>query len=534
MAEQDSLPFTDEEQIELARPKSVTPRPSNDEEELGVPGVLPTSGWMEWVGNGSGGASDGGLVAQNFSTIPVDRLVEMRRSDGQARALLRVLTLPIRAAWREAEFVAPDYLEEGKNADEEVLFANRMFTLPPQMGGMEIPFGHVLRQILLAVLEGFSAFEEVRYVPKKGPLKGKLVLKKIAHRASESVRFRVDDNGNYMGFYQVAQKPDGQPVHVWIPPEKGFYYAVQEEENPFYGVSYFEAAHWHHTVKQRLYYISQVAAQFGAVPGRIGKLPASTKPREREAFKKALADFAFNTAMTVPHGYEVAPFNGVTGFDFVKLIDHHNMQMAKSVLATFMEKESRQVLIDNASRDEASDLLVMAIEAIMDEIAEAITHYLLPKYIDWNFKNGAYPVFKFPPLSDASRDVLKDLLTTVATAQSSQLTPEMIREMEKKMTLRLGLDVDYDAVDKREEEEKAKAEEQMAAFQQGGGAPGEEEAPEGESGEEESEEQEEVRPEFQSPDGMGGFQQFSATGVTISLDEIMAEMNRIAERDRLG
>lgn len=528
MAEESQLPLgplsvsDDDDALEFARRNGVTPKPPELEEELGVPSVLPTSNWMEWI---SGSGSDGGTVALNFSTIPVDKLVDMRRTDGQARALLRVLTLPIRAAWREAEFVAPDYLEDGQKADDEVEFANRMFALPPSHGGMEVSFGHVLRQILLAILEGFSAFEEVRYVPDKGPLKGKVVLKKLAHRSSDTIRFRVDDNGNFDGMYQIARRPNGDPVHVYLPKEKCWYYAVQEEENAFYGVSYFESAYWHHTVKKRLYYISQVAAQFGAVPGRVGQLPPSVKPSELRAFKKALADFSFNTAMTVPHGYAVNPFNGSTGFDFVKLLDHHNLAMAKSVLATFMEKESRQVLIDNANRDEASDLLVMAIESLMDEIAERITHHLMPKYIDWNFTNGAYPVFKFPPLSDSGRDVIKDLLTTIATAQSSMLTPEMIREMEKKMVLRLGLDVDYDEVDKREAEEKKQAEEQMAAQmgQQGG------EVTEGEEGGPTGPDTN-VPPEYQSDDGAGGYQSFSATGVTISMDAVLEEMRRMDER----
>lgn len=515
---------------------TVTPKPSEMEKELGVGSVLPTQSYLEFV---TGHALEAGKAfASNNSTIPLDHLITMRRSDGQARALLRVLTLPIRHALREAEFVAPSYLPEGTSTDKEVEFANQMFTLPPNHGGMTVPVGKFIRQVLLSVLEGFAAFEEVRYVPDVGPLKGKVVLKKMAHRDGRTIRFLVDEKGGFDGFKQIARRPDGEVIEATIPRDKAWYFATMEEENPFYGVSYFEAAYWHHTVKKRLYYITNIAAQFAAVPGRIGTVPRGASAGDVDRFLKGLRDFAFNTAMAKPEGFTVDNFNGNSNFDFTKLIDHHNMAMAKSVLATFLEQESRQVLIDNTSRDSAADLLIMAIESLMEEIAENITHYLMPKYIDWNFGTEVYPVFKFPPLADSSRDVIKDLLSVVATAQSTQLTPEMIREMEKKMVMRLGLEVDYDEVEEREAEEKAKAEEQealMNAQMAPQPPPGEQAAPPpGEAGAapQEGAESAPAAPPGLSPERQQalGLSAVAGSGVVITLDEVMAEMERM-QRD---
>lgn len=119
----------------------------------------------------------------------------------------------------------------------------------------------------------------------------------------------------------------------------------------------------------------------------------------------------------------------------------------------------------------------MTIQSIMDEIAEHISHYLIPKFIDWNFGSEVYPEFHFGQLADASKDAIKELFTVVATAQSTQWTPEFIRELEKKLTDRFGLNVDYDAVDLREEEEKVKQAELEAAYFQQRGAGAEEEEP---------------------------------------------------------
>lgn len=488
----------DEDLMKLAANAIPKPKIRGEEQEFGVPGDLPFTTFDEFLGQGR---------YQTFpnNRIAVDALVEMRHRDGTARALWRLLTLPIRSALREAEWVAPEIpdnektppagkkpptgastavpptndqgdetspttdipptpLPQGKAAldptvkmpgDDEVDFANQMFSLPPSGGGMTVSLTKLVRQTLLALFEGFSAFEEVRYVPDVGPLKGKIVLKKLAHRNASTVKFLTDEQGGYAGFRQQTIN-HGRMIDVIIDQNKSWYFAANEEENPYYGVSYFESAWHHYDTKRKLYYIAHIAAQFAAVKGRVGKYPPTSTKGERDKFRTALANFAFNTAVTIPHDYEVDAFDGGTGFDFVKLIEHHNTEMAVSILAKFLHDESRQVLIDNKQIDQAADFFVMQLEAIMNEIAESWSHYLMPKFIDWNFGSGIYPIFRFGVLADSTKDVIKEMLITVATAQSSMLTDEFIREAEKKMAARLGLEVDYDAVAEREAAEKAK------------------------------------------------------------------------------
>jgi hypothetical protein len=523
-----------DEVVELAS-KKVTPKATDlNEQELGVSSSLPVGSWTDWLGTSTTGKSE--LEAQSNALISIDQLVEMRRRDGQIRALIRLITLPILKALETAEWIEPQADEEGETQDEnpaagataeeggeeveqepqaeeeteeekpvessedeepqspEVEFANLMFNLPPSSGGMTVTVQKFMRQVLLAIVEGFSCFEEVRRVPEDGPLKGKIVLKKLSHRDSKTIRFLVDDKGGFNGVRQVTQAK-GQTVDVRIPRDKVWYYAANEEENPFYGVSWFESAYSHYDMKRKLYYISHIAAQFAAVPGRIGTVPQASQPKDVAAFRQGIEKFAFNTAMVVKEPYKVDSFNGNTNFDFLKLIDHQNQMIAKSVLAKFMEDVERQVLIENGNADASADFFVMGLEAMMGEIAENLTHYLMPKYIDWNFNSGVYPQFKFGQLSDSSRDVVKELLNTIATAQATKWTPEFIRELEKTMAERLDFEIDYDEIEAREEEERKKLEEQQRQEQEqissflqnrgggggtpfGGGPPGEAGAPE--------------------------------------------------------
>lgn len=359
-----------------------------------------------------------------------------------------------------------------KPAEKETQFANDMFRLPPAAGGMTTPLSKVVKQTLLACLEGFSAFEEVRHVPEKGVLKGKITLRKLAHRDSRTLKFLVDNNGGFAGLRQMASRPDGTVVDVGIPGDKCWYYAAHEEENPFYGVSMFESAWYHYDIKTKLYYIAHLAAQFAAVPGRVGETPLSATLAQRTSFKLALQNFAFNTAMTHPTGFKVEPFNGNTGFDFVKLIDHHSHLQAKSLLQGFADDEGRAVLIDNSKADASADMFVQALTGIMDEIAESWTLHLMPKYIDWNFGSDKYPVFRFGQLGDSSKDAIKEVFMAVVTSSVLNSTPEFVRELEKKLAKKLGLDIDYDEIERIEDiaaetqAQQAEAEAEQAAQQQ--------------------------------------------------------------------
>lgn len=475
--------------------------------EFGIERILPFSFW----GNGDG--SGGGEITRD-SLIPIDELVNMRRRDGQARALIRLFTLPIMAAFADGEWIAPPDVDTSVNAEKsekpgkqnpqakqpgskedgsaksdsapsatqttgttptgaeavglaapsvgstkpkggkkpyevEVEFANEMWNLPAQAGGMEISKTQVLRRILLMLTDGFAAFEEVRRVPEDGPLKGKIVLHKLAYRDSRTLRFRVDDTGAFNGIRQIATL-NGRTVDVVIPKEKCFYITNQGEENPFYGVSLFEAAYEHYQIKRKLYYIAHLAAQFAAVPGRIGEVPQGAAPQHIAAFKSALANFAFNTAAVMPPGFKVIPFNANSGFDFLKLIDHHNHQMSKSVLSGFIDSEQRATLIEVGRTDPNTDFFILALEAIMDDIAEHLSHVLMPKYIDWNFGTKNYPIFKFGQLSDSAKSMIKDVFTTVVTSSVLNSTPEFVRELEKKLSKSLDLDIDYDEIEAQE------------------------------------------------------------------------------------
>jgi Protein of unknown function (DUF935) len=404
--------------------------------------------------------------------VTVQQLVAMRQSDGQARALYRLMTLPIRSALAKATFVPETGVTGG---EEEATFAEQMLTLPPSSGGMKTPLARVVAQILTALFDGFSALEMVYWIPKVGPLKGKWTLEKLAYRPSDTLTFLVDERGDFSGFRQQATFK-GQAIDVELAKDHMVYYAAQEEERPFYGVSYFQSAFYHWDRKLKLYYIAHLAAQRAAVGTRIGKMAPGASKVEEANFKKALADLGMAQWITMPENWSVDVLREAGTFDFLALINHHDSQMSKSILASFFDKDQGggqgdAKLVDFGTQSDA--LFMLMLETIMGEVESVINEQVLPRFIDWNFGSSKYPKFKFGPLSEEQRRAIRDTFDKLAVAgQSLTASHEFVLELEKRLAEEFGLEIDYEAIEADLEKAKELERRQAEAFLPPPGAPG--------------------------------------------------------------
>ena len=457
-------------------PEESVPAPDDSDSniQMGIQADFPGSTWDNFAWNQNNKAKDGVfLLGKNTHSVPLEKLREMRVKDAQTRSLWRLFSMPIESCLKEGKWVKAPWVEDG---DDEVDFANMMFRTPAQAGGMDTPIELILKQTLLAIIEGFAAFEEVYHMPKTGPMKGKWTLAGLEYRDSRTVNILVDKWGKYAGIRQQARRPDGSLLDVEIPKNKTVLFTVGAEENPYVGVSMFESAWFHFETKKKLYYLAQKSAEFAAVPGRIGTYPAAgTTPAKRAAFAAAIKDFTFNTSMMIPEGYKVEPFPTTIGFDFIKMIEHHSHMQAKSVLLQFMDNDNRLAIIDNGGQDASADMFVQGLMSIMNSIAQLWTTKLMPKFIDWNFDSGKYPIWQFGELTDSARGAIETAFTTMVTSSTLNSTPEFFRGIEKSMSSRLGLDIDYKEIEKREEAaakkaaELAKAEADALAAQEAAG-----------------------------------------------------------------
>lgn len=404
-----------------------------------------------------------------ISDVSVQQLSTMRKTDGQARALFRLLTQPLRAALKTATFIPEKGVVGG---DEEAEFARDLLTLPATSGGMQTPFRKFISQLTLAVNDGFSAFEIVPWVPKDGPLAGKWAIKKLANRPSETVRIIVDKQGQFNGFRQIVAL-NGELKDVHIPRDSSFYYATQEEENPFYGLSWMLPAYYHWDNKLRLYFLAHNDAQRASSGIRVGHIPDAYDRQERQDFITALKRFGTSQYMVIPEGYSVDVVREGSSHDFLGLINHHNSMMSVSVLAQFLDKNpgGETPLVDFGRSDKS--MFLLAIQDIMDDIADVINHNIIPRFIDYNFsrkRSVKYPEFRWGKVTDDQKAAITATFEKLmAAGQSVNVTRQFMRELEKLTAEEFGLPIDYEAIEKEEEERR---QQEMTGAVQSPGIPG--------------------------------------------------------------
>jgi len=392
----------------------------------------------------------------------------MRRQDGQARALFRLLTMPILACLKNADVIPVDGQVGGK---EEAQFCKDLLFASPAMGGMTHTITKVVKQMLLALFNGFSAWEMVYWVPKTGPNKGKITLRKIDWRPSETLTFLLDGQGEVNGFRQRTFF-QGRTIDVKIPKETSLYFAHDEAERPFYGVSMFESAFFHYDKKVKLYYIAHIAAQRAACGLRVGTMKPNPNAADKNAFTSALANLGLAQYIVVPDAdWTVTNLKEEGTYDFLGMINHHNSQMSKSVLAQWFDADQGAgagdtSLVDFGREDDATFLMMLG--GILTEMSEVFDNHVFPRFVDWNFGSGKYPTFKWGELTAEQKAAIQDSFDKLAVAgQTANVTPEFMLELEQRMAEDLGLDIDYDKIKKdREKQQKLMAAQAQAQMNQ--------------------------------------------------------------------
>jgi hypothetical protein len=380
--------------------------------------------------------------------VTIRQLEVMRRTDGQARALYYLITMPIRAALKTATIVPADGQLGGS---DEADFIDLMLHLPPAAGGMVIPLDQMMDQMLLGTFHGFSAFELVYWVPKKGPLAGKIALRKAAWRPPETVNFLINDQMEFAGFRQRTYI-HGQYVDVKIPDTTAMVYTCNAAESPLWGVSMFEAAFYHYDKKVKLYYLAHIAAQRGAVGTRIGTMPPNPNHADKENFIKGLSQLGVNSYMAVPIDWTVTSMQETGTFDFLSYINHHNNQMSKSILAGFFDDDtgsgpSDSTVVDFSQQDDS--LYIQLLQTIMNDTASVINNQLIPRFVDWNFGTEKYPTFHWGPFTDQQKAAIQTTFNILAAAGTNiTVSEQFLHALEVHMANELGLPVDYDSLQK--------------------------------------------------------------------------------------
>jgi hypothetical protein len=355
---------------------------------------------------------------------------KMRQTDGTFMALTNLMTLPILATHWD---IIPD--DENDPDGTQAKDVENALKRPPERGGMSTPFHLVMAEMLRATTEGFRYFEKVYTVSPEG----KIVYKKLAGYPSESITILTDDKGGFDGVEQRIN-PGEDPVR--IPVEKSFLYTHGKEKNWLKGESSFIAAAYHYKEKHDLYYLGKLQAQSGSIPPRVAQASEKAKQDVMDTVAEQLSDLVeLNAAVVLPFGFEMQSMGSTNKVDILPLINHHNMEMTRSLLAHAI------MLGDGASGSWAlskdqTDLLNLVLQGIMTNVEYHINAFILPDLTEFNYAKPSYPQFKFAELTDATLGVLETAFTSIIGAKPEALTDEFVGSVIQKMALQLGIDLE--------------------------------------------------------------------------------------------
>lgn len=353
---------------------------------------------------------------------------KMRDTDGTVESLYNIVTRPILGTTFGVKAHEDDVNEE------QAEFIRRSLFEQPYLGGMDVPFGLVLEQMLHALIDGFEVFERVYKMTDDG----KITLKKLALRDATTVKIKVDKTGGYDGIHQEATFGNNR-VNIDIPAYKTFLFTYSKADNQWYGRSAFKSCWRNWDKKQKLEYLDSISIQNSAVKPKILKRIADGVVKgddDRRKALKALSELGkLKPAASIPYGFDVTELQGGDNSHINESIERQNSEMARSFMATFSllgSQGSRSVGSYALSADQ-SDLFMIALKGIMGLIADHINQYWIADLIDLNYPVGQryYPEFYFDDLTESNMDFLKNAFAKLI--EKDKLSDATVKGLEEKI-----------------------------------------------------------------------------------------------------
>lgn len=316
---------------------------------------------------------------------------EMRENDPIVGAILTAMDMMIRSVdWK---FIPA----EGPKAEEGKQFAEEVFE------DMEHSFEEFVSEVMSLLPYGFSVFENVFKRRTSGVYKdGKIGIKKLAPRAQYTIdRFNVTRAGEILG---VFQRPQYGASEIYIPSGKMLLFRTSSINNDPSGRSVLRNAYISYHYVSHLQRIEAIAIEREMNGLPVGKVPASYMAPDADEGKKAfvatysriLRDIRNNEqafimlpsdpfendngslSQTPKVSFELVASKGTRDIDINKVINRHQQNIARTVLADFimLGQTERGSFAMSKSK---SDLFLRSIEGYTKSIVAVINRDLMPR-----------------------------------------------------------------------------------------------------------------------------------------------------------
>jgi len=304
----------------------------------------------------------------------------MRRSDATVRATLRMFKTPILSArW---------YVEPASESTRDQNVAD--FIWKNLNEWMSTSFSQVLFEALLMVDFGYYAFEKVfamgEDVTSDSEAKGKVVWQKLAPRHPlDIIQWNYDMNGGPSSIDMYPSVAAATQAPVNIPIEKLLVFTFDKEAGDMAGISALRSAYMHWYYKNNLYKIDAIQKERHGIGVPIIVLPIGFNDDD-----KLLADQIGRNLRTNERAHVVLPPNWE--INFAKLegqpvsalasVEHHDLQIEKNILASFMADEASQNLPES---------FLKSTRYVANIVTDMVNKHAIPQLVDYNWSRVGYP-----------------------------------------------------------------------------------------------------------------------------------------------
>lgn len=359
---------------------------------------------------------------------------DMLRTEGQARKVEQVLTLPLLSA--------PRKFTPAKGDKGECEWVTDTLTRPANNGGMSTPFGQVIAQMTTAVTYRVASFEKV-WVTRDDDF----VYDKLAFRPAVNTRVMRDrKTGGYRGIRQ--DPPFGETDPINIDARRAFTYTHGVHRSPILGSSDMEIPLVCWRAKQKLRFLWFLFLELHAQPKVTTELTGDGggDHKTTKDAAKLISRMRGGGAIALPPGVtaNVLETSGRADALFKAALDYLDSEMTGQVLAQFADLASAAnngVGSFAMSRDQ-SDFYMQSRRYVADEMSEQVTNFVVADLIKWKYgPSGACPRFELGPLVAPDLETLTALLAQAAP-QGQGLPGEFVAFLVEQTSMALGMSVD--------------------------------------------------------------------------------------------
>lgn len=278
-----------------------------------------------------------------------------------------------------------------------------------------------------AMKNGFSVQEKVWQVLEKEPYKGKIGLKCVKLRPSETFTFDIDQYGNIV---KLIQTVGGEIIEVPVDRMILFTYDPQQTGLP-QGCSDLRAAYGPYKEKLAHRKWRSVAAEKFATPTVLGHYPPGTPTSKITEFLNVLKTFATDTALAVPTGMEVELLqaNGSIMAPYTETIDSCNKEIARAIFGQVLATDEGKTGTGSYAQARIHEgILGMFFDSLRQDVSEALNEQLVKPLVDFNYQTSLYPRIKLAPPDKRDIIALARVIDTLTAHGYIKNTEPFVRQ----------------------------------------------------------------------------------------------------------